>query len=91
MGLLLNEAENLRTNYIKKLRHSLNFLPQSLLARSDLRIGKKANDTSIFKKDMKEDFGYYRLVSPPSVPGRIMEQIFLKRRHMKEKNVTEKT
>lgn len=66
-------------------------MPQSLLARSDLRLGKKANVISIFEKDMKEDFGYYRLVSLPSVPARIMEQIFLKRRHMKEKNVTEKT
>lgn len=40
---------------------------------------KAANITSVFKKDKKEDLGSYRLVSLISIPGKVMEQIILKK------------
>lgn len=40
-------------------------------------------------KGIKEDFENYSLIGLTSVPVRIMEQTFLKRRLMKEKNVAE--
>ena len=48
---------------------------------------KRANVTPVFKKDKKEDQGNCRLVSHTSVPGKLMEQLFLETisRHMKDK------
>ncbi|KAK4827443.1 hypothetical protein QYF61_018000 [Mycteria americana] len=50
---------------------------------------RKANVTSVFKKDKKKDLGNYRLVSLTSVPRKVVERILLETmsKHTKDKKV----
>ncbi|PKU31025.1 rna-directed dna polymerase from mobile element jockey- hypothetical protein [Limosa lapponica baueri] len=48
---------------------------------------RKANVTSVFKREKKEDAGNYRLASLTSAPGKMIEEIILKNilRRVKDK------
>lgn len=56
---------------------------------SSSRLKKKENITPIFKKNKKEDFGSYRLISFTLVIGKVMETILLESisKDMKDKKM----
>lgn len=70
----------------QKLRATSICVWQSVEVPGDWR---KANVTSIFKKNKKEDPGNYGLVSLTLIPGAVMEQLIPETtsRHMKDKKV----
>ncbi|GAB0205890.1 mitochondrial enolase superfamily member 1 [Grus japonensis] len=70
-------------------------VPLSIIFERSWRIGevpedwRKANVTPVFKKGKKEDSGNYRPVSLTSIPGEMMEQLFLEviSKYVEEKKV----
>lgn len=89
VGLLLNEADDLRTNGIKNVKVLTKFFASVFTGLSSEWKKNKKQMSHSSSKGIKEDFENYSLISLTSVPVRIMQQTFLKRRLMKEKNVAE--
>ena len=79
------------------LREQANVIaePLSIIFERSWRTGevpedwRKANVTPVFKKGKKEDPGNYRPVSLTSIPGKVMEQLFLEviNKQVEEKKV----